>query len=338
MVWRPGRRGTVTLMVVIPAAIAAAVIGASAFGASRSSVAAETPSGPLAREGAPTHPTVTFSPRSSLARLDLRNGRVHRLGARGFFAVAHPSLSPTGRVAFIGIRCASCRQRLVILRGRRVRSLASALSATWLNDTRLLASVGRGEDTEVWALGLNGRGHELEWLTDSTKSLGVETERELAVSTDERTLLFSGEGSGEHHRNFLVDLRSHRLLPLSGDAEDAPSFSLSGRAIAYQQVSRAGDWDLCVATISMQEADRTRCLRSPGGNDREPVFLPNGHELVFSSDRAAHRSGASSLYLLNLRTGSVRRLTASGYDALNPAVARSGHSVVFVRRALLPLR
>jgi dipeptidyl aminopeptidase/acylaminoacyl peptidase len=212
------------------------------------------------------------------------------------------------------------------------------LSATWLNDTRLLASVGRGEDTDVWELGLNGRGHELEWLTDSAKSMGVETERELVVSSDELTLLFSGEGSGEHHRNFLVDLRRHRLLTLSGDAEDAPSLSPNGREIAYQQVSRAGDWDLCVATISVQEVDPARCLRFPGGNDREPVFLPNGHELVFSSDRASRRSGVSSLYLLDLRTGSVRRLTPAGYDALDPAVTPSGQSVVFVRRALLPLR
>ncbi|MEP6909076.1 MAG: hypothetical protein ABI896_01440 [Actinomycetota bacterium] len=260
------------------------------------------------------------------------------LKAGRFFAVADPALSPSGRLAFIASRCASCQQRLRIMRGRQVASFAQALSAGWMSSGKLVVSVGRGEDTDIWVLGPNGRGHELEWLTRAAARIGIETEKELVLSPNRRTLLFSGEGSGEHHGNYIVDLRRRRLLPLAGEADDAPTFSPDGRRIAFQQVSRGGDWDLCISDISLRAASHAHCFRSAGGNDREPAFLPNGREIVFSSDHAARQNGISSLYLLDLRTGSVRRLTPAGYDATSPKVAPDGRSVIFVRRALVPLR
>jgi TolB protein len=185
---------------------------------------------------------------------------------------------------------------------------------------------------------LNGRGHELEWLTHEAEEIAVETEKELTVSPDQRTLLFSGEGSSEHHGNYIADLREHRLLPLAGESDDAPAFAPDGRTIAYQHVTRDGDWDVCLARladISLQRTAHAHCFRSARGNDREPTFLPNGRRLVFSSDRAARRNGVSSLYLLDLDSGSVRRLTPAGYDAINPEVTPDGRSVIFVRRALV---
>jgi Tol biopolymer transport system component len=281
---------------------------------------------------------VTFSPRSSLARLDLRSGNVRPLATGSFFSVADPSLSPSGQLAFIASRCASCQQRLTIMRGQRTATLAQAVSLTWVDKERLVVSTGRGEDTDIWLVSRNGRGHELEWLTETARRNAVETEKELVVSPDGRTLLFSGEGSAEHHGNYIVDLRRHRLLPLAGEADDAPTFSPDGRTIAYQQVSRDGDWDLCISRISLRAASHEHCFRSPGGNDREPAFLPNGQEIVFASDRGSRRSAVSSLYLLDLRTGSVQRLTPARYDAISPTVAADGRGVIFVRRALLPLR
>ena len=256
----------------------------------------------------------------------------------GFFSVADPALSPSGQLAFIASRCASCQQRLTIMSGRRAATFTQAMSVTWMNKRQLLTSAGRGEETEIRLVNRAGRGDELEWLTSSADRIAVETEKELVVSPNGRTLLFSGEGNAEHHGNYIVDLTRHRLLPLAGEADDAPTFSPDGRTIAYQQVSRAGDWDLCLSSISLVAASHERCVRSPVGNDREPVFLPNGREIVFSSDRASRRSAVSSLYLLDLGTGSVRRLTPSGYDATSPTVAANGGSVIFVRRALLPLR
>ncbi len=261
------------------------------------------------------------------------------LEAGRFFAVASPAFSPAGRLAFIASNCAACQQRLRIMGGLHVSILSEGLSAAWLSSRKLVVSVGHGEDTDVWVVSPNGHGHELEWLTRAAAKLGIETEQDLVVSPDRRMLLFSGEGKGEHHGNYLVDLPRRRLFPLAGEAADGPAFSPDGRRIAYQQqVSLGGDWDLCLADLTVRAASHAHCFRSAGTNDREPAFLPNGRELVFSSDRAARRNGVSSLYLLDLRTGSVSRLTPSGYDATSPKVADDGHSVVFVRRALVRLR
>ena len=333
----PGNRGSSALLTLIAAAVTAAAISASCSGPSHSNRAAELLPTTPTQQPSRVLTAVTFSPRSSLARLELRSGNVHQLAVGDFFAVAHPSLSPSGQLAFIGSRCASCQQRLTVLQGRRVATLAQALSATWMNSRRLVVSVGRGEDTDIWVVGLNGRGHELKWLTGAAGRMGIETEKELVVSPNRRMLLFSGEGSAEHHGNYIVDLLRRRLLPLAGEAADAPTFSPDGRTIAYQQVSRGGDWDLCLSGVSRRAAAHPHCLRSPG-NDREPAFLPSGRKIVFASDRASRRNGVSSLYLLDLRTGSVRRMTPAGYDAISPAVGPGGRSVIFVRRALVPLR
>jgi dipeptidyl aminopeptidase/acylaminoacyl peptidase len=317
-----GARRTLALVTVSLTAGGSAAITASAS-------APSTPAGP---------PKITFSPRSSLARLDLRRGDVRRVAIGRFFSVSDPSVSPAGRLAFIATKCAACQQRLTIMHGRRAASLTEATSVAWFSTRRLLVSAGRGEDTEVRLVDSNGHGHELEWLTHSAKRINVEMEKELVVSPNRRTLLFSGEGSSEHHGNYIADLLRHRLFPLAGEAEDAPAFSHDGRTIAYQQVSHGGDWDLCLARISLRSSSHERCFRSRAGNDRQPAFLPNETALVFSSDRASRRSGVSSLYLLDLRDGSARRLTPGRYDATSPAVAPDGRSVIFVRRTLVRLR
>jgi dipeptidyl aminopeptidase/acylaminoacyl peptidase len=291
-----------------------------------------------ATPASPGPPKVTFSPRSSLARLDLIRGEVRGVAIGRFFAVADPTVSASGQLAFVSSRCASCEQRLTVMHGRRAAIFGQATSVAPLNKGRLLVSAGRGEDTEIRLVDRNGHGNELEWLTRSAERIGIENEKELVVSPNRRMLLFSGEGRAEHHGNYVADLLRHRLLPLAGEAESAPAFSPDGRTIAYQNVSRRGDWDLCVARISLRAVSHERCFRSPGSNDRQPAFMANGRTVVFSSDRASRRSGVSSLYLLDLRTGSVRRLTRGRYDATSPAVAPDGRSVIFVRRALVPLR
>jgi Tol biopolymer transport system component len=320
-------RGKVALVGLIAVAAVAAPLIASSAG-----------SQPRVRHSAEAA-TVTFSPRSSLARLDLRSGEVRPVAVGDFFSVAAPSLSPSGQVAFTASSCATCTQRLAIARGSHAATSYPATSVTWMNDGQLLTVAGRGEDTDVWLVNPHGRRHEIEWLSHAAEGLDIENQRALAISPNGRTLLFSGEGRSEHHGNYIADLRGHRLLPLAGESDDAPASSPDGRTIIFQHVSRGGEWDVCVARIAPRRAaPRAHCYPSPAANDRQPAFLPNGRQIVFSSDRASPRTGASSLYVLDLGTGSIRRLTPAGYDAASPASARDGRSVIFVRRALVPLR
>jgi hypothetical protein len=342
------RLGGGVLRAVLVAAVVAAA-GTALFLTSSGSRSSAAPSAKPSSNRAPQDlaatsvsqplPSLTFSPRSTLARLDLRTGSVQPIDVGGFFSVADPSLSAAGTLAFVGSRCASCAQTLELVRGGDAKkSLGHAASITWLDRSTLLASVGQGEETNILLVGSNGRTRELAWLADDAEEMGLENKTELVVSPDRRMLLFSGEGNSEHHGNYVAQLSSHRLLPLIGEAADAPTFSPDGLTIAYQQVSPAGDWDICLSRISNDAFGPPHCYRSPAGNDREPAFLTGGHAVAFVSDRAARRSGVSSLYRLDLRTGSVSRLTPAGYDVGSPAVMPGGQSVVFVRRELVPLR
>jgi Tol biopolymer transport system component len=327
-------RGATAHRVVLAGIVAVAALAAP-FVASSGAAAPRTRASARAATGGPQ---LTFSRRSSLARLDLRSGRVRPLAIGSFFSATSPSLSPSGRVAFVATACAACAQRLAIVQGRRARRSSPATSVAWLNDRQLLTTAGRGEDTDVWLVGANGERHEIEWLSQAARRIHAENQRGLTVSPSGRSLLFSGEGPSEHHGNYVADLVRHRLRPLRGEGDDAPTLSPDGRTIAFQHVSRRGDWDVCVAPAVPRAGSATGCFSASRGNDRQPAFLPNGRQIVFSSDRAARRSGASSLYLLDLRHGSLRRLTPAGYDATSPAVARDGRSVIFVRRSLVPLR
>src|SRR5215211_3263477 len=323
-----GSRSVRTLVALIAVAAAAVPLLASSRALSSQANATALSDAHAAR--------VTFSPRSSLARLDLRSGNVRRLPVRGFFAAARPSLAPSGRLAFVATTCASCEQHLAVVGGARATRVGPAVSVAWLNDERLLTSAGPGEDTDVWLVGASGRRQEVEWLSDAAEHIDVESKRALTVSPNRRLLAFSGEGPREHHGNYVADLVEHRLLPLPGEGDDAPAFAPDGRTLAYQHVSSRGDWDLCFSRVARGTVSQRHCLPSPG-NDREPAFV-NGRVLVFASDRMAPRSGVSSLYLLDLRTDALRRLTPPGYDATSPTVGSDGHGVIFVRRSLLPVR
>jgi dipeptidyl aminopeptidase/acylaminoacyl peptidase len=282
--------------------------------------------------------TVTFSPRSELARLDLRTGGVSRLRLGRFYTVTNPTLSPSGALAFIASRCASCDSRLGVLREGRVTLFSRASSAVWMSSRTILTSVPEAEDRGLRLVGLDGRSRPLAWLSRTAYSFAIEDEREFTLSPGGRMLIFSGEGSREHHGIYLVDLAHRRLSTLAGEAVDWPVFAPDGRSVAYQHVSAHGDWQLCIALPHGRMAAGARCLPALNWNDREPAFLPDGHGLVFVSDRAARSNAIGSLYRRDLRTGAVRRLTPAGYDAGNPVVTADGRAVIFVRRALVALR
>ena len=63
--------------------------------------------------------------------------------------------------------------------------------------------------------------------------------------------------------------------------------------------------------------------------DSEPVFSPDGSQLVFVSDR----DGGADLYLLDLKRGEVRPIT-SGAHADRPVWAPDGRSIVYLETLL----
>lgn len=114
------------------------------------------------------------------------------------------------------------------------------------------------------------------------------------------------------------------LAPLSTMAAGTvalsqPSVSPDGSRIAF--VANGGIW-----SVSGQGGSATLLVADDGGNDSRPLYSPDGKQLAFQSDGGGEASG---IYLLDLASGVVRRLTwADGGNQLD-AWSRDGQWIYF---------
>jgi Tol biopolymer transport system component len=101
-----------------------------------------------------------------------------------------------------------------------------------------------------------------------------------------------------------------------------PRWSPSGDALVASRLSPGGWLDLVrvdPATGALTELMRDRA------KDVEPAFTPDGHEVVFRSDR----DGVSNLYALRLADGRLRRVSRVLGGAFAPDVSPDGTQVAF---------
>lgn len=106
-----------------------------------------------------------------------------------------------------------------------------------------------------------------------------------------------------------------------------PTFSPDGTRIIFASTREQSTGQLYV-----MNSDGTTVSRLTNGawSDSGPAFSADGKKLVFESDRDTH--SVAQLYLLDLETGAVTRLTRSETQRdLNPVFAPDGKSVVFAR-------
>lgn len=119
------------------------------------------------------------------------------------------------------------------------------------------------------------------------------------------TLAFRAAGTGGEVDLFLADadLESVRRLTSTGAVEGAPCWAPSGDRLAYA-AREGGDGDLWVMTADGGEREQVTFGAS---DDRSPVWLSDRH-LAFLSDR----EGGTDVWLMDLQTREIRRLTARG--------------------------
>jgi dipeptidyl aminopeptidase/acylaminoacyl peptidase len=140
----------------------------------------------------------------------------------------------------------------------------------------------------------------------------------LAVSPDGRTVAVEwrvDEGRAAHHGSFaIIDTASgeRRILATDGLWLSDPTFSPDGRSLAYLQET-LGDWDtaprrtLQVLDLATDEA-REVLPADTTAWPSHPVFSPDGAFLYFLADEG----GRAPVFRLDLGSGAVVRLTASG--------------------------
>ena len=120
------------------------------------------------------------------------------------------------------------------------------------------------------------------------------------------------------HRDGLRRITSHQDYTQIAD----PRWSPDGRLIAVSVWSPGGRRDIHVVT---PQGDLVRRLTDDRAIDVEPVWTPDGHYVLFSSDRG----GIYDLFAYRLADGALLRVTRVVGGAFHPEVTPDGQWIVY---------
>jgi Tol biopolymer transport system component len=103
----------------------------------------------------------------------------------------------------------------------------------------------------------------------------------------------------------------------------SPAFSPDGRLIAYSRWTPGGFRDIHVYELA---TGADRALSHDRAMDVDPRFAPDGHTVVFSSDR----TGIYNIFAFDLETGQLAQVTNVLAGAFQPAISPDGKRLVYM--------
>lgn len=109
-----------------------------------------------------------------------------------------------------------------------------------------------------------------------------------------------------------------------------PSWNLACTKVVFTAWRKGGKQDIAVVDVPVngsRTTPRVHWLTDDRAIDTDPVFSPDGHHIVFSSDR----TGIFNIYTISLDTGHLRKLTNVLTGAFSPAVSPDGRYLVYSR-------
>ncbi|MFP5227865.1 MAG: amidohydrolase family protein [Acidobacteriota bacterium] len=147
-----------------------------------------------------------------------------------------------------------------------------------------------------------------------------------------------GLTSSPDHKTLLIDLQGMIYsLPASGGTAKQitsvmfeashPSWSPKDDQVAVQSYF-GGTFHIWTMK---PDGSHLRQITFGHGDDREPVFSPDGTEIAFSSDRAFQ--GSYDIWTVDLATGSLKQWTSSPADEYEPTWSPDGKEIAFVNGA-----
>jgi TolB protein len=190
------------------------------------------------------------------------------------------------------VRCVSGRKGLNI-------------GAAWMPDGKSLALTLSGKgNPDIYLIDLKGKR-----LKRLTHYWGIDVSP--AISPDGKKMAFVSNRSG-YPQIYILDLEkgTESRLTFEGEYNTSPAWSSLGR-IAY--TSKDGGL-FNIVTIDPEGGD-VRQLTENQGNNEDPCWSPDGHYLVFSSDR----EGQYHLYIMTANGQNQRRITFMKGDQTAPS-------------------
>jgi Tol biopolymer transport system component len=151
-----------------------------------------------------------------------------------------------------------------------------------------------------------------------------------AWSPDGKRIVYESNQSGEF-RIWVMNANGSGQTQVTheqGVEDFLPSFSPSGKRIVYSRCGEfAGFFAFCdLDTISLAGGGRRTLLSAGHWTNLRAEFSPDGHQIVFQSDRGGY---LSAVWMMRADGSHVRRLTSPIMEAFWPTFAPNGRRVVF---------
>lgn len=157
----------------------------------------------------------------------------------------------------------------------------------------------------------NSAGEDEPWVIYKANKVGYSALYMIPANGDEQKVvtLLKGELSAKFESLHLltsgVDQHDDRLLAFSSKSKEKDVLYIYD--LEERSITRRYDFDELVAIMS-------------------PRFSPDGAKVVFSGSRM---SGFSDIYILDLTSGSITRLTEDIYQDIDPCFGHDGRSIIF---------
>jgi len=147
----------------------------------------------------------------------------------------------------------------------------------------------------------------------------------------EGLVVFSAK-SGETDWLYFFDMHSRKITGKKNFPElvgiHSPAWSADGQQVVFSGLNRAGYRDLFVFSPA---GNRLIQLTNDYYNDLDPVFSPDGGQIVFASDRtSAGLSGGRNLFSINADGTGITYLTAGPWQDNSPVFSPDGQWLAFV--------
>ena len=201
-----------------------------------------------------------------------------------------------------------------------VESEAGDVSPRWSPDSHWIAFVSNRDGRSGIFL-VPPLGGQVQRLADINMPLpflitGEDALGGIPWSPDARTLLFSRQAADGSIAIWEIELDSRRETQLThpepGVQDLFASWSLDGSRIVFSR-------DQTLWLLASRD-DPQPLLEDEPVEGEQPVWMPDGERILFVSDRSGNRD----LWEIDAVSGSLRQITTSPDDDIEPAVSRDG--------------